>query len=60
MRSPLDQRIFSSTPFSLLGKMYIQIGNAAKCEIAVMPADSEEDKELIQDFIRRFNKTIED
>jgi hypothetical protein len=59
MNNPLDHRIFAGNAFTLLGKKYIQIGNAGKCEIALMPAETDEEKEMVQDLLRRFNGTIE-
>lgn len=58
--NPLDHKLFASVPFLLrmpngTNKPYVQVGNAVKCELMLMPVDTEEEREYVVSFIERWN-----
>lgn len=47
-----------STPFLVNGIKFIQIGNAAQCCVLLMPYTTQEDKNIVIDFIAIWNEKV--
>jgi hypothetical protein len=56
--------LFMSVPFSLdlwgKSKKYVQVGNAANVNLALLPYETSEERETAREFVRTWNQKMVD